>query len=367
MAKTTEQVKLTKTAVEDARPLVLDGATRQRLYLDTELKGFGLCVGARTKTFFAQRDVNGKTVRTTIGRYGVYTVAQARDEARALIMRMGKGVNPNREKEQRRFTGISYGEALTLHLGLPKKRSARTLDDYRYLSNQYLADWLKKPLGEFTRSECRERHQKIGKENGPSAANSTFRVFGAVYNSAMKVNEELGVNPVIGVVKFPEKRRKAAIPSNSVAAWYKEVMAMANPIRRDYLRFVLLTGLRRTSATVVEWDHVNLKARTLLIPNPKGGEERAFLLPLSDELIALLEARQTCETTKTFFPKSKWLFPANSKSGHITEPKENLDVKFTIHGLRNTFASIATSAERVNDFAPPFVMNLLRKVVLNSG
>src|SRR4051812_6539781 len=102
MAKTTQQVKLTKTAVDEAKPLLLDGATRQRLYLDTDLKGFGLCVGARTKTFFAQRDVDGRTVRTTIGRYGVYTVAQARDEARALIMRMGKGVNPNREKEQRR-------------------------------------------------------------------------------------------------------------------------------------------------------------------------------------------------------------------------------------------------------------------------
>lgn len=29
-----------------------------------------------------------------------------------------------------------------------------------------------------------------------------------------------------------------------------------------------------------------------------------------------------------------------------------------------TFAPLP---ERVNDFAPPFVMNLLRKVVLNSG
>jgi hypothetical protein len=112
MAKTTQQVKLTKSAVDAAAPLLIDGVARQRLYLDTELKGFGLCVGARTKTFFAQRDVNGKTVRTTIGRYGVYTVAEAREEARALLMRMGKGINPNREKEQRRAASVTFGEQM---------------------------------------------------------------------------------------------------------------------------------------------------------------------------------------------------------------------------------------------------------------
>ena len=47
----------------------------QRLYFDTERPGFGLCVGAKAKTFFYQRDVDGKSVRTTIGRFGTeYTL-----------------------------------------------------------------------------------------------------------------------------------------------------------------------------------------------------------------------------------------------------------------------------------------------------
>jgi hypothetical protein len=95
VAKTSVRVKLTKTAVDDALPFMVDGLARQRVYLDTELKGFGLCVGAKAKTFFTQRDINGKTVRVTIGRYGVFTVAQAREEARAALMQMSKGVNPN--------------------------------------------------------------------------------------------------------------------------------------------------------------------------------------------------------------------------------------------------------------------------------
>ena len=354
MAKTTQQVKLTKSAVDDAAPLMIDGLVRQRLYLDTELKGFGLCVGARTKTFFAQRDVNGKTVRTTIGRYGVYTVSQARDEARALLMSMGKGINPNREKEQRRAASLTFGEALDIHLGSNKKRSARTLTDYRYLADQYLADWLKKPLNSITRTDCRERHQKIGKENGPYAANSTFRVFRAAYNGALKINEDLGVNPTIAVDWFPEERRKAAIRSADVARWHQQVLKIANPVRRDYLRFVLLTGLRRENAASAEWSHVDWENRALLIPKPKGG--RAFLLPLSAELIALLKGRQQWETTKTMFPNSPWIFPASSKTGRISEPKEKLGVKFTVHGLRNTFITVAESLN-ISPYAIKMLVN----------
>lgn len=354
MAKTTEQVKLTKTAVDDAQPLILDGAIRQRLYLDTELKGFGLCVGAKTKTFFAQRDVNGKTVRTTIGRYGIYTVSQARDAARELIMLMGKGVNPNREKEQRRATSITFGDALNLHLGSNKKRSERTLSDYRYLADQYLSDWLKRPLTEITRKDCRERHQKIGRDSGPYVANSAFRVFRAAYNGALKIHEDLGVNPTIAVDWFPEERRKAAIPSADVAEWHMQVMAITNPVRRDYLRFVLLTGLRRENAASVEWTHVDWENRALLIPKPKGG--RPFLLPLSVELLALLHARQNCEATKTIFPKSRWVFPASSQSGHISEPKEKLGVKFTVHGLRNTFITVAESLD-ISPYAIKMLVN----------
>lgn len=354
MAKTTEQVKLTKTAVDEAQPLVLEGAIRQRLYLDTDLKGFGLCVGARTKTFFAQRDVNGKTVRTTIGRYGVYTVAQARDQARELLMRMGKSINPNREKEQRRATSVTFRDALDLHLGSNKKRSARTLTDYRYLADQYLADWLKRPLTEITRKDCRERHQKIGRDSGPYVANSAFRVFRAAYNGALKIHEDLGVNPTIAVDWFAEERRKAAIPSADVADWHKQVLAIVNPVRRDYLRFVLFTGLRRENAASVEWSHIDWINRALLIPTPKGG--RPFLLPLSEELIELLKARQGCETTKTIFPMTKWVFPAASKSGHIAEPKEELGVKFTVHGLRNTFITVAESLD-ISPYAIKMLVN----------
>lgn len=341
MAKTSLQIKLTKRVVDDAQPAVVDGVARQRVYLDTDLKGFGLCVGSQSKTFFVQRDINGKTTRATIGRHGVYTVAEAREAARELIVKMSKGINPNRE--QRGGASLTFGEALDAHMGSNKKRSQRTLDDYRYLSDQYLSDWLKRPLSEITRKDCRERHQKIGTDNGPYVANHTFRVFRAAYNNALKIHEELGVNPTIAVDWFPEERRKAAIPSATLAAWHKEIIGLSNPIRRDYNLFVLFTGLRRTNATTVRWEHVDFENKALLIPHPKS--QQPFYLPLSDYLIDLLKARKACDVTHAIFPKSPWVFPAKSKSGHIAEPKEKLTVNFTVHGLRNTFMTVAESLD----------------------
>lgn len=354
MAKTSVQMRLTKSAVDDAVPLLVEGVPRQRLYLDTELKGFGLCVGARTKTFFVQRDIHGKSVRVTVGRYGVLTLAQARDHAREVLIQMTKGVNPNREKQRRKLATITFGEAVDKHLESNKRRAARTTSGYRYLADKYLSDWAKKPLAELTRSDCRDRHRKIGHDHGPYAANSAFRLVRAVYNSALKVNEDLGPNPTVAVDWFPESRRKAAVASAKLADWYKEVVSLPNPIRRDYLLFVLFTGLRRDNAATVRWADIDWEHRALLVPTPKSG--KPFQLPLTGTVLDLLKARRACEMAQTVFKASPWVFPADSARGHIREPRQELNVSFTIHGLRNTFVTVAESLD-VSPYAIKMLVN----------
>lgn len=69
------------------------------------------------------------------------------------------------------------------------------------------------------------------------------------------------------------------------------------------------------------------------------------MLPLSRTLVALLHRRRRCVATKAAFPNSPWVFPAASDSGRIAEPREALATKFTIHGLRNTFITVAESLD----------------------
>ncbi len=69
--------------------------------------------------------------------------------------------------------------------------------------------------------------------------------------------------------------------------------------------FLLLTGMRRRAATGARWEHVDWENGRLFVPKPKGGEDRAFFLPLSGYLLDLLQQRR--DENEVLFPGSPWL------------------------------------------------------------
>jgi len=79
------RVNLTKSAVEKI-PFRDVG---QVLYYDESLKGFGVRVGKQAKAYFAERRVQGRTVRATIGPHGPITCDQARKKAQKNTWRNG--------------------------------------------------------------------------------------------------------------------------------------------------------------------------------------------------------------------------------------------------------------------------------------
>ena len=106
------------------------------------------------------------------------------------------------------------------------------------------------------------------------------------------------------------------IPDDKLAEWYKSVMEMPSTMRQDYQLFVVFTGLRKTDACTIRWEDVDMKAGTLHRPNPKGGEARAFTIPLSDVCLAILKRRK--EENEKLYPNSEWVFPTrSSKTGEI--------------------------------------------------
>jgi integrase len=103
------------------------------------------------------------------------------------------------------------------------------------------------------------------------------------------------------------------------------------------------------SSSSIRREDIDLATATLWIPKPKGGKLRAFRLPLSDAALAVVERVPRSHN-------SKWLFPADSKSGHIEEPRpepgeftpwadaDGEVVNFTVHGGRDTFISAGHAA-----------------------
>ena len=289
------------------------------------------------------------------------TAHTARTEAKSVLVDMQQGINPNEEKKKSRTRGVTLCDAWEMHEYTlrSKKRSQKTIDGYEYCINHYLNDWIDRPLAEISRKDVNERHKKIAEDvvsrngskippgnalPGTYAANSAMRAFRTVYNRAAKQHEELPTNPCVNVDWFIEDPKKSAIPSTQLRQWYSEVMTINNPIRRDYFLVVLFTGMRRRSTAAMRWADVDLENKLLHVPKPKGGEKKAFTIPLSDYLCELLENRK--KENEDIFPNSPWVFPAAiSKSGHISNPKVRLSVPFSIHDLRRTFITVAESID----------------------
>jgi len=303
------------------------------------MRGFYLILTHTKRSFYVQSLVNGRQVRTKLGDHPAMDAKQARDAARQALVGMRGGTNPNEERRKARAKGITLREALDLHLAA-KPLSSRTKEDYRYNCEQYLADWLDRPLAEVgaDRAAVRERHRRITTKHGAPSADSVFRVFRAVYNRGLREHPDLPPNPCGNVDYHGLRRRKVDAGADRLKVWGAAVLGL-HPVRRDLNLFMLLTGMRRTSVCEAQVSELDLDSRCLHVPKPKGGSARAFDLPLSGPLIDLLGHRLA--ENPCLHRKSPWLFPAESKSGHVAEIAQHELGGLTGHALRHTFATLA--------------------------
>jgi len=308
--------KLTETfAAKLAHP---ESGTRK--YWDSEVKGFGLFVGKRSKTWYFQRDVGGQTRRTLIGRYPVISAAAARQAAQTLALDMSRGAGKVFQ------TGApTFERAMESYIARPKLRSEAFKNSVRGSIRVHLGDWLRLPLDEITRSMVAARHGQL--EHIPSGANHMFRAFRSIWNHARRTSE-LPETPTLAIEWYDEEPDGRII--ENLAEWRDTVDALENPIHSAYYRLLLFTGLRKSEAAALRWHDVH--EDRIHIPVTKNG--RPFDLPVLETHHAILEPMRRLD--------KEWVFPARrSASGHLKNPKK---IRWSPHAHRRTFATVAMEA-----------------------
>jgi integrase len=350
------KTKLTMTAVSRLEAPTPSG--KQALHWDTELKGFGVLCSGKTngKSYVVQRDIDGKTRRVTVGPVNVLSLEKARERAQLVLADMYRGIDPKAKRGAEDANAASLESVLESYLNTRKVLRPKTAKDYRSSVQRYLGAWLDKPLGEITPEMVEERHQAILKEvarrgrsslaKGHSAANGTMRVLRVLWNYAAERNPDLPENPVKRLRRawYPEQRREGLVKASDLPAFCEAVMALPNPVHRDYLLAILFTGLRRGEAASLRWEDVDLEERIIRLPATRTKSGRRLDLPMSDFLHKLFTSRLSIGR------EGPYVFPADSKSRHIEEPRFALDaierdtgIKVTIHDLRRTFITVAES------------------------
>lgn len=335
-------------------------ASQQRIIRDSDLPGFFLLVGKRTKTFMIQSDLraDGKrqTIRLKIGEVGQVTTREARAQAKSLLGSIMSGVDP-RPEPKNAPSPRSNGDNPTLREAWEryrdghmkrKGRSEGTIENYRDHVERLMLDWLDESLVHLGENPALivHRHELITNDHGSYIANGCMRTLRAIYNHARKAAPTLPANnPVSAIDWNTERRRDTALGLADLPQWFAEVAALKNAVRREFHLFLLLSGHRPDAIKKARITHLDLKKRVLHIPKPKGGESKAFDIPLSRAMIRCLA--RAIRIGRVLYPEQakEWLFPADSKNGHITEHKEKRsDLSKWGNELRQTFRTIAQAA-----------------------
>lgn len=316
------------------------------------------------KTFNLRRKINGKAVRVTLGTYKrpgdkepVMTVEQARKAATRAKAKAVEGVNPNEAKRARRVEGMTLREVLDAYVEDNSRLKAGTAAGYAAVLQTVVPDWLDKPLREVTADKVQAAHKKHGVRS-QAGANQSMRVLRLLWNYAQTFNPKdspaiYGENPVEILSSrkqwFTIARRKTTIKAHSLPTWWEGVENLrtsALPAARDaadLFELLLYTGLRASEGRELEWVNIDLRERTLTIPDPKN--RNPHTLPIPKQLLPMLKRRQREALSEYVFPASDlgqpFAKPTLQKYAHVV--RDETGVEFIPHDLRRGFATTAES------------------------
>ncbi|MCX7113118.1 MAG: integrase family protein [Proteobacteria bacterium] len=362
---------------------------RQSIYWDGKSPGLGLRVtAAGSKAYIFETQINGKTLRLTIGDVRTWKVGKAQDEAARLKVLTDQGIDPRQLKaeqaakveavkvqakadaeaakvEETRNTMIVQ-TAWSAYLAHHERRwGARHMMDHVNLSQA--GGELKKrgkgltvqgvlyPLLQLRmvdiNADTLTAWQATEAETRANNARQGFEMFRAFWRWCATHKD---YSQIIDVQAVEDKDVRAEVPSRKskkfdvlqrayLPAWFEAVQGLSNPVMSAYLQGLLLTGCRREELAELKWADVDFRWGSIWVKDKIAAEGRKIpLTPYLSHLLANLPRR------------NQWVFSSpTAEDGKIAEPRlphnralsvAGLD-HVTLHGLRRTFASLAEWVE----------------------
>jgi integrase len=156
-------------------------------------------------------------------------------------------------------------------------------------------------IGDVARSDIRrvlDGHMRHGRG---FMANRIHATLGAFFRWALD-RDLITVNPMAGMARPVRKepsRDRVLTGAELVQIWNAADTLTAD--RRDAIRFLMVTGMRRGEVVELLWSDIGDDA--LVIPAARSKNGVAFTVPLSPEATAILDARLGPKTGRVFGTK----------------------------------------------------------------
>jgi integrase len=353
---------------------------QQSILWDAKTPGLGLRVtaaGARSYVF--ETRLQGKTLRITIGDVRTLTVVKAQSEATRYKADTDRDIDPRqvradhlaiRAEAKATAAADELRDSITLgavwsvyvaertpHWGEHQISAHRKIiqagGEQRKRSPKLtepgpLASLAGVRLVDLT-SERVEAWAKLEALARPSSGRLAMRLLKACLNWCA-VHADYAAVVTTNAAKSTKARETLGKPKvkydllqrEQLAAWFKAVRRIGNPVIAAYLQTLLLVGARREEIAGLRWEDIDFQWGSIKLGDKMEDFRKVPLTPYVSHLLAELPRR------------NEWVFSSTSaESGRLAEPRiaHNEAVAaaglphLTLHGLRRSFATLSEWTE----------------------
>jgi integrase len=342
---------------------------------DSVVPGLALRVtdsGHKSFVLVARFPGSNNPTRRALRSYGALSLDAARKKARLWLELIAKGIDPGEHEERERAAALRKRANTFAAVAadffrdkLPSERCGKEAE--RDIRRWLLPQWGALPVAEITEEHVRNLVAAISKRGKRYMARNILTMARRLFNWATDTRayglehnpcERLKPNVIAG----PKQPRTRVLDNAELRALWHAAEQMAYPYGALY-RALLLTGQRLNEVAEARWSEIDLKQKLWVIPPSRMKSGAAHVVPLSDDMVRLLESLPRFNRGDFVFSSRFGIRPVSGFSVN----KRALDVRmrgalgnafkdFRVHDIRR---SVRTGLSAI-----PNISDLVRELVI---
>lgn len=334
---------LNNTQIKQAKP-------KDKEYNLSDGQGLALRIrpnGSKTWLFTYQKPITKKRYKISFGLFPYVTLANARkqkDEARELL---AQGIDPKEYRDEQRqkqeeAKSSTFGVIALTWLELKKQQvKPETAErSYRALEKHILPELGQMPVDQIKPKHIIKILEPVKAKGNLETVKRLCRIINEVMRLAV-AGGHIEVNYLADVTKLfpsPNKQNMPSIKPDRLPDLMKAIhSAQITRITRCLIEWQLHTMTRPNEAATAEWAHINLDDKTWTIPAELMKMKRAHTIPLTNQMIGLLDV------IRPISGRGQYIFPshrdpkkhANTQTANMALKRMGFKGELVSHGLRS--------------------------------
>ena len=303
---------------------------------------------------------DGKEKKLSLGKYPEITLVKARELREHNKQLIANGIDPNELKKEKQevikqdeielqntFKNIALERLEKVKEEISEPHYKRTYNSFKNDVYPYIGD---KSINDILAIDIINVLQIMMKRNIRTSAKQVYSAISKTFKYAV-ANGKAIRNPAsdIDLKEIIGKSQDRHYPTITDNRGIKNLLTSINEYKGEVsTKYALLilsyTFVRPSNIRLALWEEIDLKAKQWVIPAKKMKTKNEFIIPLTHQLIALLEELQA------YSGDSPYLFPSTKSKttplsdgallGAIRRMGYNKE-EFTPHGFRAMFSTIA--------------------------